>query len=97
MTEARPRRRLSKRALRAWAWVAGIATFATPAAALGAEPKAPSNDHDGSARPVVIVRTVTRRVIVRERSRPTGIRYVTPAASSGSSSAPAASTSTRGS
>jgi hypothetical protein len=88
MTEtANPRRRLSRRALRAWAWVAGLATFASPAAALAMQPKpaAPAGPSERPHRPVVIHRTVVRRVIVREPAGPSQVRYVYAGGSSGSS------------
>jgi hypothetical protein len=80
MTEdPRPaRRRLSSRALRTWAWVTGLATFASPAVALGLEPKPATvaATADGPRRAIIVRRTITRRVIVRHRSRPSGVRYV---------------------
>ncbi len=84
-----PRRRLSRPALRAWAWVAGIATFASPAVALGLHPKPASAAAGQAPRPrrVIVVRTITRRVIVERPSRPSGVRYVyTGGGSVGSSS-----------
>jgi uncharacterized membrane protein YgcG len=87
MTEAAdPRRRLSRRALRAWAWVAGLATFASPAAALAVQPKAevPETARERPCRQIVIHRTVVRRVIVREPAAPSGVRYVYAGGSSGS-------------
>lgn len=109
MTESTPapRRRLSRRALRAWAWVAGAATFASPAAALAVQPKpdvAAAGTHE-VRRPVIVVRKVTRRVIVREPATSGGVRYVytgggssaSTTVSSGGGSAPAPATTTGGS
>jgi hypothetical protein len=89
MTERLPRRRASKRELRAWAWIAGGLAFAVPWAALGAAPKPPSVQASAadSQRPVVIVRKITRRVIVSHPSVPAPVRYVTaPSSSNGSGS-----------
>jgi hypothetical protein len=87
----RPRpasRRLSRRALRAWAWIAGLATFASPAAALAMQPKpsVAAAEAARTRRPVIVVRKVTRRVIVREPAASGGIRYVYTGGGSGGSS-----------
>jgi hypothetical protein len=79
MTEraATPRRpRLSKRALRAWAWIAGATAVFTPLGALAAQPRVPTER--ATPRPV-IVKKLLRRVIVvapRQASSPPRIVYV---------------------
>lgn len=81
------RRRLPRMALRAIAWVAGGLAFLSPFVAPSASPKpatAGGARADGGRR-VVIVRKITRRVIVQAQPSPS-IRYVYPNASSGSSS-----------
>jgi hypothetical protein len=105
-----PRRRLSKRALRAWAWVAGAATFVSPAVALAVQPKPATAAHAPTRAPrrAVVVRKITRRVIVTQPARPSGVRYVVVGGGSSSSSssgggsasqppAPASATTTGGS
>ncbi len=95
------RPRASKRELRAWAWVAGALAFLAPAAILGAVPKPPQDAAASTRqRPTVVVRKITRRIIVTKPSAPAQVRYISGgSASSGTSSvssAPAA-TSTGGS
>ncbi len=78
MTEDAKRRRLSRGALRALAWIAGGAAFAAPLAALTVSPK-PATADPGSAtegRRVIVVRKITRRVVVQQPSQPSGVRYV---------------------
>jgi hypothetical protein len=80
------RRRASKRELRLWAWVAGGLAFFAPWAALGASPKpAPSAAAATPDRPVVIVKKITRRVVIQARPSSAPVQYVT-VPSSGSSS-----------
>ncbi len=108
MTEAaRRRRRLSRGALRAIAWVAGGAAFAAPFASLTVSPKPATAEVSASRRPVVIVKRITRRVIVRTAPEAPQVRYVyvgggssSGGGSSGGGSAPLAApppTTTRGS
>jgi hypothetical protein len=86
MTERPPRRRrVSKRTLRVWAWVTGGLAFLAPFAALGASPNPATEVAQGTRRPVLVVRKITRLVIVRDRPSPAPVRYVS-APSSGSSS-----------
>jgi hypothetical protein len=98
MTEPRARRtRLSKRALRLWAWVAGGLAFLSPWAALALSPKPAAQAAQApSERPVIIVRRITRRVIVRDAPRPSApqIRYVSSGSSSSAGSAVAPPTTT---
>lgn len=84
------RRRASKRELRVWAWVAGAAAFLAPLSALGASPKPAEDAAAAGNRPVVIVRKITRRVVVRERPSPAPVRYVVAGPTSSSASSPSA-------
>jgi uncharacterized membrane protein YgcG len=73
MTErAAPRPRASRRELRAWAWVAGGLALVTPWAAVDAPVASASHER----RPVLVLRKVTRRVIVTHPAQPAGVRYV---------------------
>ncbi|HEX7464539.1 MAG TPA: hypothetical protein VF382_06570 [Actinomycetota bacterium] len=94
-TEPRERRsRLSKRALRVWAWIAGGLAFFSPWVALGLSPKpAAQTGAAPKARQVVIVRKITRRVIVQGGAKPAPIRQVTSGSGGGSYSPPTTSTS----
>jgi hypothetical protein len=109
MTEGAKRRRLSRGALRALAWIAGGATFASSFASLTVSPKPAAADAAQGPRRVIIVKKITRRVIVRE-APDTSPRYVyvgggsSGGSSSGSSggstvaaSAPSSTTSSGGS
>jgi hypothetical protein len=94
MTEARERRsRLSKRALRVWAWIAGGVAFFSPWVALGLAPKPTGQVTSPKARQVIVVRKITRRIIVQDAAKPAPIRYVTSSSSGGSYSPPTTSTS----
>jgi uncharacterized membrane protein YgcG len=87
MTERAVKKRASKRELRVWAWLAGGMAFLAPLAVLGASPKPPADAAAGTGdRPVLIVRKITRRVIVRDRPSPAPVRYVVAPSSSSSSS-----------
>ena len=103
-TDARPqaprkRRRLSKRALRTWAWLAAGLAFFSPWTILGLSPKpavSATEKPPRAPRPrrVIIVRKITRRVIVKDKAKPQPVHYVysggSPSGSSGGSySAPA--------
>ncbi|HEY7756227.1 MAG TPA: hypothetical protein VID69_08380 [Actinomycetota bacterium] len=90
MTERAPRRRASKRELRTWAWIAGSLAFFAPWAALGASPKPP--DAAADERPVLIVRTITRRVVIQDRPTQAPVRYVYAPSDGSTSSAPGADT-----
>ncbi len=96
MTEPRARRtRLSRRALRVWAWVAGGLAFFSPWAALGLSPKpAAQAAQTPKDRPVIIVRRITRRVIVQDVAKPAApqIRYVSSGSSGGAVAAPPTTT-----
>jgi len=90
---AKPRRH-SKRMLRVWAWVAGAVAFFSPWTVLGLSPRPPASEAAGpTQRRVIIVRKITRRVIIREAPKDRPVRYVyAPATSSVSGSAPVTST-----
>ena len=94
MTEPARRPRASKRLLRAAAWVAGGLAFLAPAAVLSAAPKPPADATAVGRRPTVVIRKITRRIVMTRPSAPAAVRYVPGGtASSGSSSvssAPAA-------
>jgi hypothetical protein len=88
------------------AWIAGGAAFLTPLGALASSPNTAAADRAGRARPRVIVRKITRRVIVVTPAKPQAptIHYVGGSSSSSSSGssgtvaqAPAPATSTGGS
>jgi hypothetical protein len=98
MTDARPKpRRLSKRLLRAWAWIAGALAFFTPWAVLGMSPKpAAGAAAPAAGRRVILIRRITRRVIIQDAPKSQPIRYVYSGGTSGSTAA-APVTSTGGS
>ena len=100
MTEESRRPRASKRELRAWAWVAGALAFLAPAAVLGAVPKPPQDAANERQRPTLVIRKITRRIVVTRPSAAAPVRYISGgSASSGSSSVTStpAATSTGGS
>jgi hypothetical protein len=85
---AAPRRtRLSKRTLRAWAWIAGGAALFTPLAALASQPKVGATTTVSAPRPVIIKRVVHRVVIVSaiQPTAPARIVYAGGGSSSGGS------------
>jgi hypothetical protein len=87
MTESAMRRRLSRGALRALAWIAGGAAFAAPFAVLTVSPK-PATAEPGSGgqgRRVIVVKEITRRVVVQQPAESAGVRYVYVGDGSGSS------------
>ncbi len=95
---AAPRRqRLSKRTLRAWAWVAGGAALFTPLAALAAQPKVGTTSAS-APRPVIIKRVVRRVVVVtaKQPTAPARVVYVG-GGTGGTAPAPAPVTTTGGS
>ena len=91
MTE-RPRpRRLSRWTLRALAWIAEALAFLSPFAGLTISPKpatAEQSSGDG-ARRVIVVRRITRRVIVQPAPERQPVRYVYVGGGSSGGSAPA--------
>ena len=101
MTEAghgRPRQpRLSRKALRTWAWTAGAIAFFTPWAVLGGAPKPADASQPSSPRRVIVVRRITRRVVVHERAESAPVRYVYTGGGGSSAPAPAPVSSTGGS
>jgi hypothetical protein len=100
MTEEVRRRRASKRELRAWAWVAGAIAFVAPAAVLGAVPKPPQDTTaQATKRPDIVIRKITRRIVITRPTASAPVRYVSAGTTSGSSavSSTPAATSTGGS
>ena len=92
MTEKAARPRASKRELRAWAWVAGALAFVAPAAVFGAVPK-PPQDTQASGRPNLVIRKITKRIVITRPAASSPVRYVTGGSTSGTStvsSSPAA-------
>lgn len=96
--------RASKRELRAWAWIAGGLAFLAPAAVLGAAPEPPRDAAPASGeRPDILIRRVTRRIVITQPAAPAPARYVVSAGSASggsgtsSSSSSTAATSTGGS
>jgi hypothetical protein len=98
MTEAprRPRRRASRAAIRFRAWVTGGLAFLAPFAALAGSPQAGSvAQADGRDSAAIVVRRITRLVVVTDRPAEAPVRYVyAPAPSSASPGTSSASTST---
>lgn len=93
MTEKVRRPRASKRELRAWAWVAGAIAFLAPAAVFGAVPKPPQDAAQGVNPRDIVIRKITRRIVITRPTASSPVRYVTGGSTSGSSSvssAPAA-------
>lgn len=103
MTEEAPkaarRPRLSKRVLRAWAWIAGATAFFSAWAALGLSPKPAVSATGVADRPVVVVRKITRRIVITNAPKPAPVHYVYAgggSSSSGGVSAPAPAPTTTG-
>lgn len=99
MTEDVRRPRASKRELRAWAWVAGALAFLAPAAVFGAAPKPPQDTAQATDRPDLVIRRITRRIVITRPAVSSPVRYVAGGSTSGSSSVSSgpAATSTGGS
>ena len=88
--------RLTKGSARAWGWVAGTVAFVLPWAAIGAKARSASEAAEAPAkqpRPVVIIRKVTRRIVIQQAAPAASapqVRYVSGgSSSSGGGSAPA--------
>jgi hypothetical protein len=86
MTEASSRKpaRLTKGSARAWGWVAGTIAFVLPWAAIGAKARSSAADATDQTvaqpRPVVIVRTITKRIVIEQQAPAASapqVRYVT--------------------
>jgi len=89
-TEAAPRRRLPRRALRAWAWIAAAVSFLVPAATIGARPVTGAAVTAGAPRQLVIRRVVRR--LVHEAAAPAPVRTVYVPSAPAPAAAPATST-----
>jgi hypothetical protein len=104
MTDARtpehaPRRpRLSKRALRAWAWIAGGMAVFAPLGLIAAQPKVATASAAMQPRTVIVKKTVRRVIVVSPKANPAPQRVIyVGGGSSGGASAPAPVTTTGGS
>lgn len=89
-TKAAKRPRLSKRALRGWAWIAGAVAFLSPWAALSLSPKPAVSAARTADRPVMVVRKITRRIVITDAPRPAPVQYVVAGGGSSSSGGVAA-------
>ncbi len=77
MTDRAPSRRTPRRILRLWAWIAGGLAFLTPWVALSAAPKpAAQNAATGPTSPVILVKKITRRVVITPARTTAPVRYV---------------------
>jgi hypothetical protein len=91
------RPRLSKRVLRAWAWIAGGVALFAPLGALAAQPKIALRAA-APTRPVVIRKVLRRIIVVSPKTNPAPQRIVyVGGGSGGGGSAPAPVTTTGGS
>jgi hypothetical protein len=95
---ARRRPRISKRMLRAWAWIAGGTALFAPLGALAAQPKVATPSAASAGRPVIVKQTIRRVILVSPRmaASPQRVVYVGGGTSAGGS-APAPVTATGGS
>jgi len=93
-----PRRaRLSKRVLRAWAWIAGGAALFAPLGVIGAQPKVATASPAARSRDVIVQRVERRIIVISPKPDPAPARVVyvgggTSTSSGGSAPAPAATT-----
>lgn len=71
--------------------MAGSLAFLAPAAVLSAAPKPPVDGIRAGQRPTIVVREVTRRIVITRPSTPAPVRYV-PGGSASSGSSPVSST-----
>jgi hypothetical protein len=92
------RPRLSKRMLRAWAWIAGGTALFVPLGALSAQPKVATTSAASPGRSVIVKKTIRRVILVSPRTAaiPQRVVYVG-GGTSGGGSAPAPVTATGGS
>lgn len=67
--QAPRRRRLSRRTLRTWAWIAGGAALFAPLGALAAQPKVATAVAASRPRPVVIHKVLRRVVVVAPQAK----------------------------
>jgi len=96
---AGPRRaRLSKRALRAWAWIAGGTALFAPLGIIAAQPRVATASAATQPRPVIVKKVVRRVIVVSPQvtAAPPRVVYVG-GGSSGGGSAPAPTMTTGGS
>ena len=92
------RPRLSKRMLRAWAWIAGGTALFAPLGALSAQPKVATTSAASPGRSVIVKKTIRRVILVSPRTAaiPQRVVYVGGGTSAGGP-APAPVTATGGS
>lgn len=88
------RRRLSRRALRTWAWIAGGAALFAPLGALAAQPKVATVAAASRPRPVVIHKVLRRVVVVAPQAKtpPPQIVYTGGGSSGNGGAAPTTTT-----
>ena len=92
------RQRLSKRALRAWAWIAGATAVFAPLGLIGAQPKLATASAEAGPRTVIVKKTVRRVIVVSRKASPAPHRVVyVGGGSSAGGAAPAPVTTTGGS
>lgn len=98
MTEraAKPRR-LSRGVLRTWAWIAGALAFFSPWAILGISPRPATSASAQPPQKIIIVKKITRRIIIKDSPKPQPVQYVYSGGSSSSVSSAPAPVSTGGS
>jgi hypothetical protein len=96
---AAPRRqRLSKRALRAWAWIAGATAVFAPLGLIAAQPKMATASAGTQPRTVIVKKTVRRVIVVSPKANPAPQRVIyVGGGSSGGGTASAPVTTTGGS
>jgi hypothetical protein len=87
MTEARPRNRWTKRAVRTLAWGTAGAAFLTGLGAIGAAPQPPTASAIAPVRQKAVVRRIVRRVVIVD---PVQAPVTIPASSSTVGQAPSA-------
>ena len=88
-----PRKRASKRRLRALAWIAGGVAFVAPFTALASSPKPASMQRatGGSKPQVTVVRRITKRIVITHPAAQAPVQYVAPSGSGYSSSSSSSS------
>jgi hypothetical protein len=91
------RPRLSKRALRAWAWIAGATAVFTPLGLIAAQPKVATASAATQPRTVIVKKTVRRVIVVSPTANPGPQRVIYVGGGSSGGSAPAPVTTTGGS
>jgi hypothetical protein len=89
---------LSKRALRAWAWIAGATAVFAPLGLIAAQPKMATASAGTQPRTVIVKKTVRRVIVVSPKANPAPQRVIyVGGGSSGGGTASAPVTTTGGS